>query len=249
MTGAAAFGALLIEMGIGFPRGVLGDAARALGSAMAAGAAEEELAPLRHATAQAHWDDLRLAMGAALERVAGEGARDVRIAEALEWTLDPSPDNPFAVALADEAGRSLAAVALRNAERLDVLERRLAGGAPPDDDLALAIGAIVVDLIDLEPMDFEDEIGDYLGAGETDGARRELARSTGDDEIREWARDELRMLDGPDAPVASRALQTIASGPPPEDPAEDAVWIATLLALVEQAVELAVVNEHEEGEA
>ena len=249
MTDARGFGALLIEMGIGFPRGVLGSEARALAGAMVTGAAEDELSPLRSATAEAHWEDLRLAMGAALERAAGEGSADPRVAEALEFALDPSPDNAFAVALADEAGRALAAVALRNGERLEVLERRLATGAPPDDELALAIGAIVVDLLDLEPMDFEDEIGDYLGAGETDGARRELSRSTGDPEIREWARDELRLIDSDEAPVASRALRAIAAGSPPEDPADDAVWTAAMLALVEQAVEIAVVNEREDDDA
>ncbi len=36
-------------------------------------------------------------------------------------------------------------------------------------------------------------------------------------------------------------MQVLAAGDPPEDPAEDAVWVAAMLALVEQAVEIAVV--------
>lgn len=243
MTDARGFGALLIEMGIGFPRGVLGPEARALGAAMVRGASETELAPLRASAAATHWGELRLAMGAALERAAGDDSPDPRIAEALKLTLDESPGNPFALALADEAGRALSAALARNAERLGVLERRLGDGSPPDDDLALVIGGIAVDLLDLEPLDYETEIAAYVAAGETDAARRELMRSTGDLDSREWAREELRRVDEPDAPVASRAVQVLASGEPPEDPADDAVWIAAMLALVEQAVELAIVNE------
>ena len=125
-----------------------------------------------------------------------------------------------------------------------MLERRLTGGDSPDADLALVIGAIVVDLLDFDPPDYEDEIAAYLAAGESDEARRGLARSTGDEESRAWAREELRRVDDPAAPVTSRAVQVLAAGDPPEDPADDAVWVAAMLALVEQAVELAVVADN-----
>jgi hypothetical protein len=222
---------------------VLGDEARAFARAIADGAAAEELERLRVLTSAAHWAQLRLALGAALERHGGE-APDALTVEALELTLDESPENPFALAVADEAGRSLAAVLERNARRLAVIEARLVGGAAPDVDVALVIGAMIVDLLDFDPEDFEQEITAYVGAGEADAARAELARATGDLDSREWAREELRCIDAPDAPIASRALTTIAAGEPPEDPAEDAVWVAAILALVEQAVEYAVVSQN-----
>jgi hypothetical protein len=54
----------------------------------------------------------------------------------------------------------------------------------------------------------------------------------------------LRRVGAPDAPISSRALQALSAGEPPEDPADDAVWIAAMLALVEQAVEFAVVSQN-----
>jgi hypothetical protein len=245
VSGAYRFGLLIARSGAVLPRGVLGEEARAFARAIAEGAAADELARLRVLTSEAHWGRLRLALGAALERHGGD-APDAITLEALELTLDDNPANPFALAVADEAGRSLAAVLERNAERLAVIEARLGGDAAPDDDLALVIGAMVVDLLDFDPEDFEQEITVYVGAGETDPARAELARSTGDLDSREWARDELRRVDSPEAPVASRALGALSAGKPPEDPAEDAVWIAAMLSLVEQAVEFAVVSQNGE---
>ena len=246
MTGGDRFGLLIARSGAALPRGVLGVEARALAAAIMGGAAPDEIARLRASTSAAHWGGLRLAIGAALERSAGD-APDATTAEALELTLDERPDNPFALALADEAGRSLAVVLERNAERLRVVETRLAGGAAPDDDVALIIGAMVIDLLDFDPEDFEQEIAAYVGAGESDAARAELVRSTGDADSREWAREELRRADAPDAPIASRALQSLATADSPEDPAEDAVWVAAMLALVEQAVEFAVVSQNEDA--
>jgi hypothetical protein len=243
MSDFTRFTELIIRTAVAFPRGVLGSEARMFADAIIAGAAPQELVALRAATAAAHWDELRLAMGTSLERVADPD--DALAAQALELTLDEDPNNDYALALADEAGRSLAAVRERNTERLGVLERRLTGGDAPDTELAMVIGAIVVDLLDLDPPDYEDEITAYLAAGETDGARRELVRTTGDDESRAWAREELRQVDDPAAPVTSRAVHVLAAGEPPEDPADDAVWVAAMLALVEQAVEIAVVNEPE----
>ena len=241
MSGFTRFTPLIARTAVAFPRGVLGAEARAFAEAIVAGAAMDDLDRLRDLTADAHWDALRLAIGASLERVVGD-TPDPLATDALELTFDERPDNPFARALADEAGRALAAVIERNAERLGVLEQRLTGGASPDTDLALVIGAIVVDLLDLDPPDYEEEIAAYLAAGESDAARRELARATGDDDSRDWAREDLRRVGAPDAPVTSRAVQVLAAGPPPQDPAEDAVWVAAMLALVEQAVEVAVVT-------
>lgn len=241
MSGFTRFTPLIARTAVVFPRGVLGAEARAFADAIVAGAEMDDLDHLRDLTAAAHWDTLRLAIGASLERVVGD-TPDALATSALELTFDERPGNPFARALADEAGRSLAAVIERNSERLGVLEQRLTGGASPDTELALVIGAIVVDLLDLDPPDYEEEIAAYLAGGESDAARRELARSTGDDDSREWARDELRRVGAPGAPVTSRAVQVLAAGPPPQDPADDAVWVAAMLALVEQAVEVAVVT-------
>lgn len=246
MTGVEGFVALIAETGIGLPRGVLGAEARAHAEAIASGASDGDLVSLRAASSAAVWEELRLAMGASLERAAA-GIDDPRVSEALEWTLSEDPANPFALALADEAARLLAAALVRNADRLRVMEGRLGGGGSPDGELALGIGAIVIDLLDLDPDDYEGEISEYIGAGESDAARRQLVRATGDADSREWARQELRGVAEPDAPVASRALQALASGDPPEDPADDAVWTAAMLALVEQAVEFAIVAEADGG--
>jgi hypothetical protein len=240
------FAALLVESGVGLPRGVLGPRARAFAAAVADGAGPDELDGLRRAASAEHWDELRLAVGAALERAVGDSP-DPRVAQALEAVADPDPTSPFALAVADEAARALAAVLVRTSERLVVLERRLADAAPADAELALVIGAIVVDLLDLDPADYESEIEAYVRAGEGDGARRDLVRQTGDTESREWAREELREVGDPGAPVASRAVAALASGPAPEDPADDAVWIAAMLALVEQAVEIAIVSDGGSG--
>ena len=237
------FTALLARTGVSLPRGVLGAEAHALANAIRAEAPEVSLEELRVAASRAHWEQLRLAIGAALERQ-GDGSPEAT--RALELTFDDDPRNPFALALADDAGRSLAGVLERNAERLAVLEARLAEGASGDGELALVVGAIVVDLLDLDPEDYEDEIAAYVGAGETDAAQRELARSTGDDESRAWAREELGSVEAADAASAERAVRMLSAGEPPEDPADDPVWVATVLALVEQAVEVAVVMDSDE---
>jgi hypothetical protein len=236
------FGMLLTRTGVSWPRGVLGSEARSFARAVAAGAGPDVLADLRHATAAAHWPELRLAVGAALARHGPEES-DPTLADALELILDERPDNPLALALAEEAGRSLAGVHDRVQERMVVLDARLAVDGPGEADVALIVGAIVVDLLDLSPGDYEDEIAAYVGGDESERARRELARETGDEEIRSWAREELRVVVHDDAPVATSALAALTAPPVPEDPADDAVWIATILALVEDAVELAVITE------
>ena len=42
-------------------------------------------------------------------------------------------------------------------------------------------------------------------------------------------------------------MRHLATGPPPADPAEDLVWVPTILALVEEAIERALVDEAEEA--
>lgn len=236
--------------GVGLPRGVLGAEAMALARAIAAGAPEDELAPLRLATSEAHWPELRLAMGAALERArsSAEGAEADELDAALALVPDASPANPLALALAEGAGRSLAGVLVRVGERLEDLEERIEGGAEPLEAAALAAGPIVDDLLDLDPDDFAPEIATYVAAGEDAGAATELARATGDEEIRAWARESLWGIDEDEAPRATAALAELASGPAPEDPADDTVWRATILTLAEEAIALALVAEAGEAE-
>jgi hypothetical protein len=50
-----------------------------------------------------------------------------------------------------------------------------------------------------------------------------------------------------DAPVASRAIAVLAAGSAPDDPAEDAVWVAAMLALVEEAVEFTMISDNGGG--
>lgn len=241
------FGMLLTRTGVSLPRGVLGAEARAYGHAIAAGAGSDVLAGLRRDTAAVHWPELRLAIGAALDRHGPEES-DPTLADALALTLDERPDNPLALALAEDAGRLLAGVHERVQERMTVLDARLAPDAVGDGDPALIVGAIVVDLLDLSPADYEDEIAAYVARGERETARRELARETGDDEIRAWARHELRGVARDDAPAATAALAAVTASAVPDDPADDAVWVATLLALVEDAVELAAIIDMSEDE-
>lgn len=235
------FEMMLTRTGVGVPRGVLGFEARSYAEAIAAGDVDDAQIRLRHAAAAEHWPELRLPIGAALERARG-GTADPTLDDALALVVDEDPDNPLALALIEHAARLLAAVIARTDERLAVLERRMAEEGA-GQEIARTVGDIVVDLLDLDAEDYEDEIAAYLAVGETDSARDALARSTGDDEIRAFARDELEWItDGAEGKVA-HALAALAHGDLPDDPAHDPVWVATALALVEEAVEIAIVNQ------
>ena len=47
----------------------------------------------------------------------------------------------------------------------------------------------------------------------------------------------------PEAPAASAGVRHLASGAPPDDPAEDLVWVPTILSMAEEAIERALVEE------
>ena len=102
-----------------------------------------------------------------------------------------------------------------------------------------AAGAIAADLLDLDPEDFGPEIAEYVAGGGRPEDVDELARSTGDPEIRTWARSAVASTvnDDPEAPNAADGVRVLASGPPPEDPALDLVWVPTILALTQEAIE------------
>lgn len=231
---------MLTRVGVGLPRGVLGADARALARSLAAGTGGDA-ANRRERAAAEHWPQFRGAIGAALDRV-GEVGEDPTLDDARALVDDDDPANPLSLALVDDAAGLLAAALMRTEERLGVLDRRLAGDQA-GEDLTRTVGDIVVDLIDLDPVEYEDEIADYLRVGDSDASRAQLARTTGDDEVRQWAREELaEAMDGFDG-AAAAALTRLAAGDPPQDPAEDAIWTATILALVEEAVELATVDQ------
>jgi hypothetical protein len=242
MSDVERFTMLLGRIGVGLPRGVLGPDARALARSVADGERDPAtIDQLRRAAAADHWPQLRLAIGAGLDRV-GVGDDDPTLTDARALVDHEDSHNPLALALIDDAAGLLAAVMVRTDERLAVLDRRLAtdGGG---DDLTRTVGDIVVDLLDLDPEDYEDEIADYLRSGQSDASRANLARATGDDEIRTWAREELAEAVASNSGHAAGALGRLAASQPPEDPAEDPVWTAAILALVDEAVEIATVNQ------
>jgi hypothetical protein len=233
--------------GIGFPRGVLGPEtwalARALSDDAAPGADPAELAG---AASAAHWPELRGPMEAALRR-ARDRADDEDVPAfdvVLEWAQDDDPDSPLARALAVRAASELAAAGDRSRARLRAAEDVVAEGGPEAAVAAAsAAGGIAADLLDLDPEDFAPEIALYVTGGSRAEDIAELARATGDPEIREWARSAVAATDEPDAPHASEAIAVLAAGPPPEDPAEDLVWVPTILALTGEAVERSLADE------
>ena len=251
MTPEEALLRVLALTGIGFPRGVLGPEtwalARALSDEDTPGADPAELA---EAAAAAHWRELRGPMEAALLRGrAAAGAEDREAFDiVLPWAAQETADTPLARALAVRAATELAAAGARSRERLRAEEAVIAEGGPPAAvAAATAAGSIAADLLDLDPEDFEPEIAAYVEGGRRPEDISELARATGDPEIRAWARSAVAATDDPGAPAAAAGVRHLAGGPPPADPAEDLVWVPTILALVEEAVERALVDEAEEA--
>jgi hypothetical protein len=240
---------VLALTGLSFPRGVLGPEtwalARALGDDAEPGADPAELA---EAAAAAHWPELRGPMEAALLRGRSTaGPEDQEAFEiVLRWAADDDPDTPLARALAVRAAGELAAAGERARAHLRAAEPAVAAGGPPAAvAAATAAGAIAADLLDLDPDDFEPEITAYVEAGRRAEDIGELARSTGDPEIRAWARGAVAATDDPEAPAAAAGVRHLATGPPPEDPAEDLIWVPTILALAEEGIERALVDEAE----
>lgn len=232
--------------GLALPRGVLGPEVARLARALSGDphdAVEGDVADLAGAAAAAHWPELREPMRAGLERGrAGAAPEDVPAFEmVLRWADDPDPDNPLARALAVRAAAGVQLAVARSRERLAAAEALVARGGPGGAAAAAsAAGAVAVDLLDLDPEDFEPEIVAYVDADRSPEALDELARSTGDTDIRAWARSAVAGLDAPGAPATAAALAELGAGEPPEDPREDIVWVATVLALAETAVEHAV---------
>jgi hypothetical protein len=250
VSSESALGRVLARTGLAFPRGLLGEEARALADAMLAGAPEpEQLRPLVAEVAAAHWDTLRAPVETALVRAAEQDAQSgghdaAALTEAISWASEADPDNPLALALAARAGVELAAATRRAWEQLESVEAALDAGDA--GRLSRAIGRIVIDLLDLDPEDFEPEIVAYVAQEAEDGHKRalqELARTSGDADLRTWARETLAELDAPGTPVGLQTVRGLGGGELPEDAALDAVWVATIEALAEEAVEIALASE------
>ena len=238
---------VLRRTGLGFPRGMLGEDAARLAAALDGSDADAaELDALVTAATRGLWTDLQPPTLAAvrmhLGRANGQDRED--LTTVLAWAELADPDNPLARAMTVRAAQELAA-ALGNAEdHLRAAESAVVGGGR-DGAIAAAraLGAAVGVLLDLDPEDFSVEIVDYVDRDQSVEALDELARATGDLETRLWAREVLRALDVDDAPAASEAVRALAGGHPPDDPAEDAVWVPAILALAQEGLERALAQE------
>ena len=252
----AAMRRVIAMTGLAFPRGLLGPEATELAAAIGAGAPDrDEVDALINKVATAQWPVLQGPMAAALSRAErpDDAGDDRSLALAEEFAADADPYNPLALALAERAGLDLAAARARALDRLEALAGTQ-GSDPgrPEALVALATtaGRTVVDLLDLDPEDFGPEISDYADAGTSpEAATPRLARATGDDEIRAWAREALMSLDVPAPPLALASIKRMAEGPVPEDPADDALWTATVIVLAEDAIDMATAEAPGDGGA
>jgi len=250
----AAMRRVIAMTGMAFPRGLLGPEATQLAAAIGAGAPDrDEVDALIKQVATAQWPVLQGPMAAALSRAerSDDAADDRSLVVAEEFAADADPHNPLALALAERAGLDLAAARARALDRLEVLAATQ--GTDPERPealiaLATTAGRTVVDLLDLDPEDFGPEIADYADACTSpEVATPRLARATGDDEIRAWARESLLALDVPAPPIALASIKRLAEGPVPEDPAEDALWTATVIVLAEDAIDTATAEVDGQG--
>lgn len=226
---------VLLRAGVELPRGVLGDAAWELGRLTREQGAPPQEAIL--AASVAHWEGLREAIGAALGRAEGGDVAGLDEISPLAGSEDPA--NPLALALAEQAGLALAGVLERADARVASIVGVTDGG-----QIVAAAGAIAADCLDLSSVDFEDEIETYLRAGETPGALRDLARETGDPEIRDWAHEALDELDRRGLVRGVSQLRAVVSGSGvPPDAADDPLWIGVVTSLAEEAIDIAMAAE------
>lgn len=239
---AAALRRVLALTGLRFPRGLIGTGANRLAMAIRDGR-DDDVQGLVERVAAEMWPQLQASMAAAVERGAdrADEADEAAFEAVLEWAHSADVDNPLALTLAFQAGNDLAVVLGRAATRVEAV-----GEAPADRRelvAARAAGLIAVDLLDLDPDDFEAEIAEYVERDETVEALRSLARNTGDEEVRAWAREALLELDVPVRGTGLAAIRDFAAGPIPEDPGDDVVWVATIQSLAEQGIAIALASD------
>lgn len=240
---------VLRRTGLSFPRGMLGDDTAQLAAALD-GATHDgpELDALVTAATHGLWEELQPPTLAAIQmhlrRADGQDRRD--LTTVLAWAELDDPDNPLARALTVRAAHELAIAVHQAEDQLRAAEPAVAAGGR-DGALAAAraLGAVVVVLLDLDPEDFASEIVEYVERDQSPDALDGLARVTGDLETRMWAREVLRPLQVEGALAASQAVRALAQGEPPDDPAEDAVWVPTILSLANEGLERALAQEAE----
>jgi hypothetical protein len=233
--------------GVEIPRAALGADARALAAALSRpGAGQREIERLARRTAGAHWLDFRKPVEGAIRRHAATAGPedDAAFAIAVQWAVDEDPGNPLALGLAARAGAGLSAAMDRARDRLRAAEGAVqAGGRPGALAAASAAGNAVVDLLDIDVEDYEPEVVAFVERDQTPDALDDMARATGDAEVRTWAREVLRELETEEAPAATAAIHLLAEGEAPDDAAADAVWVPAVLALAEEAIALAMVSD------
>jgi hypothetical protein len=235
---------VLMRTGLSYPRGVLGEQTATLAAALDGGVGGADLDQQAAAAAAELWVELQPAMAASLRRhlegAIGPDAADLRAI--LIWADDGDSDNPLSRALAVRAAQELAAAVQRARTVVAAAEPAIAAGGPEGAiAVARAAGLAVVELLDLDPEDFAPEIATYVDGGESADALDELARATGDEEIRGWAHDALDGISATGPGEARAAMRLLVEAEPEDDPAKDPIWVPAILALVEQGFERALV--------
>ncbi len=244
---------VLRRTGLSFPRGVLteevAELAVLIGSDVASGAVWEDALTVASASM---WEQLQAPIVAAVNMHLGRADGDDRedLAQVLLLAQRFDPTQPLARALTARAATELRASVQYAEDRMRTAEHAVANGGPQGAVAAArALGAAGVALLDLDPEDFAPEIVVYIDADQSVEALDELARITGDVETRAWAREALGALHVADAPAASAALGALTAGEMPEDPAEDAVWVPVVMALVDEGLERALAEETAKAQA
>jgi hypothetical protein len=238
---------VLRRTGLSFPRGVLteevAELAVLIGGDVVSGVVWDDA--LTVAT-ESMWGQLQAPILAAVNMHLGRADGDDRedLAQVLLLAQRSDATQPLARALTVRAATELRASVHYAEDRLRTAEHAVAnGGRDGAVAAARALGAAGVALLDLDPEDFAPEIVVYIDADQSVEAFDELARITGDVETRAWAREALGALQVTDAPAASAAIAALTAGDMPDDPAEDAVWVPMMMALVDEGLERALAEE------
>ncbi|MDH3225869.1 MAG: hypothetical protein OEM67_02110 [Thermoleophilia bacterium] len=205
------------------------------------------LAPNVQRAAESLWPEMRPPVEAAIRRAGATVGpeEDEAFVIALEWASSQAADNPLALAMVARAAAALGSAINRSEERLRAAEVTVAsGGREGAVAAATAVGASVIDLLDVDVEDYEPELVAYVDDDQSPEALDRLARETGETELRELARNLVRALHPDDSPATVAAVSELAAGPSPEDPAKDALWVPAMIALAEEAIALAMASGH-----
>jgi len=239
--------------GVDIPRLLVVEQAASLAEQVASGeGAAAALAPKVQQAADALWPEVQAAIEAAIRRGGATVVpeEDAAFMMALEWADSDAQDNPLALAVVARAAAALGASIDRSQERFRAAEVGVVNGGPRGAvATATAVGESVIDLLDIDVEDYEPELVTYVEQDQSPDALDRLARETGDEELRVLARDLVRALHADDSPNTVAAVAELAEGPPPDDPAQDAIWVPAMLALAEEAITLALASGHSDSNA